>query len=105
MIALYMLKYTLILKVLKLEQQNNIVELPQEFEEYVNKKLENGRGRKHLIKDLGTLEKTIQFLTDSWINNHTPRELSKKYSVGYYQVYRFLNEVEQYKEQVIEYID
>jgi len=82
------------------------IELPKEFEEYISKKLENGKkGRKHLVNQLGSMDRVLEFLADAWIEQLEPKALCKKYGIGYYQFYRFLKDVEQYKEQIIAYIN
>jgi len=79
--------------------------LPEPFLNYVNKKLENGKkGRKHLINQLGSLEKTLELLSDVWLNGLDPKSLQKKYNVGYFQIYRFLKEIEPFKTEIVEYI-
>ncbi|MDW8034512.1 MAG: hypothetical protein RMI79_06255, partial [Nitrososphaerota archaeon] len=79
--------------------------LPEPFLNFVNKKLENGKkGRKHLITQLGSLEKTLELLADVWLNNLDPKNITRKYGIGYYQVYRFVNEIEVFKDAIIEYI-
>ncbi|RLE45159.1 hypothetical protein DRJ16_00295 [Candidatus Woesearchaeota archaeon] len=79
--------------------------LPREFEVLLDQKLNhNGKGRTHLIKELGSREKVLNLLGDAWIGQMKPSEIAKKYNVGYYQVYRFLKEVEPYRENIIAYI-
>ncbi len=83
-----------------------MTKLPKQFEEYVNSKLENGKkGRKHLVNQLGSMEKVLELLADAWIEQLDPKAICKKYAIGYYQFYRFLKDVEQYKEQIIAYIN
>ena len=79
--------------------------LPHDFEVLLDQKLNhNGKGRTHLIKELGSREKVLNLLGDAWIGQMKPSEIAKKYNVGYYQVYRFLKEVEPYRENIIAYI-
>jgi len=80
--------------------------LPRAFENLIKEKLEsNGKGRKHLIAQLGSKEKVLELLNDIWRNRLSPKEIQRKYNVGYYQVYRFVKQVEPYKDAIIQYID
>ena len=90
-----------------METQIKKVELPQEFLNYVNKKLnEKGkRGRPHLITQLGSLDKVLVLLRDAWINNYGLSKLSKKYRVSVPTLWRFINECKIYQQQIIEYIN
>jgi len=81
--------------------------LPKEFVNYVNLKLENGkgkRGRPHIIAQLGSLEKTLELLKDAWINKIGLSKLAKKYKVSIPTLWRFINECKIFKEQIINYI-
>jgi len=81
------------------------IKLPEPFEKYVNSKLENGKkGRKHLISQLGSIDKVLELLKDAWINNYDPKSIQRKYGISYFQIYRFIKEIEVFKEQIIEYI-
>jgi len=84
----------------------NNPKLPEEFVNFVNEKLDNHkRGRKHIVQQLGSLDKTLELLRDYWLVKLNPKQLTKKYNVGYYQIYRFTQEVEKWKEQIIAYIN
>ena len=81
------------------------IKLPKPFEEYISKKLENGkRGRKHLVNQLGSIDKVLELLADVWLNNLEVKQIKRKYGIGYYQLYRFLADIKQYKEDIIAYI-
>jgi len=80
--------------------------LPRAFENLIKEKLEsNGKGRKHLIAQLGSKEKVLELLNDVWRNRLSPKEIQQKYKAGYYQVYRFVKQVEPYKDAILQYID
>ena len=80
--------------------------LPKAFESFVESKLKgNGKGRKHLIAKLGSKEKVLELLNDVWRNQLSPKEIQRKYNVGYYQVYRFIKQAEPYKDEILKYID
>jgi len=91
----------------KMETQIKKVELPQEFLNYVNKKLKekSKRGRPHIIAKLGSLERVLEVLKDAWINNYGLNKLSKKYQVSKPTLWRFINECKIYQNQIIEYIN
>lgn len=79
--------------------------LPSEFESYVANKLEGkAKGRPHLIKQLGGMEKVLELLTDAWVLNLAPKELERKYKAGYYQIYRLLEDASPFKSQIVEYV-
>jgi len=80
-------------------------QLPNSFVEYVESKLKrNGRGRPHLVQKLGSMDQVLDLLADAWIQRLNPRQLAKKYKVGYYQVYYFINETRLCKEELIPYL-
>jgi len=78
--------------------------LPKAFAEYVESKLKNGKGRDHLCKQLGSMDRTLELVADAMIQKMNPQELGKKYKVGYFQVYRFLKDIEQWKDEIVSYI-
>lgn len=79
--------------------------LPAEFESYVSGKLEGGaKGRPHLIKALGSMEKVLELFTDAWIQNFGAKELERKYKAGYYQIYRLLEDASAFKSQIVDYM-
>ena len=80
-------------------------QLPPEFINYINSKLENHKkGRKHVVQQLGSIDRVLELLADIWLNNLTPKELTKKYNIGYFQLYRLANDVNQWREQIIAYL-
>ncbi|MEM3592176.1 MAG: hypothetical protein QW702_08805 [Candidatus Bathyarchaeia archaeon] len=79
--------------------------LPEPFEKYVLSKLENGKkGRKHLVNQLGSMDKVLELLKDVWLENLDNKALEKKYNISYWQIYRFIKEIEPFKDAIIEYI-
>lgn len=89
-----------------MEMQQIEIKLPDQFVEYVNKKIEKGKkGRKHLLSHLGSTERALELLRDVLLNKMPVRDLEKKYNVGYYQIYRFIKEIEPFKKQIIDYLN
>jgi hypothetical protein len=86
-------------------QTKSEIKLPEPFEKYINSKLESGKkGRKHLVNQLNSIDKILELLTDVWLNGYDQKAIKRKYGIGYFQVYRFLKEIEAYKQQIISYL-
>lgn len=77
--------------------------LPSAFANYLDSKLANGRHRPHPIKQLG-IEKTLTLLSDAWIQQFSPKELERKYKLGYMSIYRMLQDLEPMKQEILAYI-
>jgi len=80
------------------------VELPQDFEEFINKKLNQKWGRISFIKRLGSLDAVLEVLEEAWISHKSVRDIAKKYKVDKSSVQRLLADCGQWKEQIIEYV-
>ena len=80
------------------------VELPQDFKDYINQKLNQKTGRKHFISKLGSEDAVLEVLQELWMKNRSIGEIAKKYKVGKGTVHRLIVECEKWKDQIIEYI-
>jgi len=94
---------------LKLEtdfRELKTVELPSSFRDYVDKKLKVGKkgGRPSAISKLGSMDEVLDLLRKLWIEKVPQGKMAKKLGIDPSTLYRFLKDVEPYKEQIIEYL-
>ena len=80
------------------------VELPQDFKDFITKKLNQKWGRISFVKRLGSIDAVLEVLEQAWISNKSLGDIAKKYKVDKATISRFLDDCKQWKEQIIEYI-
>jgi len=81
-------------------------QLPSGFVAYVESKLaKNGSGgRPHIVKQLNSMDKVLEVLKVAWCEGKDIGPLSKSLKVSYHTVWRFLEDIKEYKNEIIEYI-
>jgi len=86
------------------------MEIPTEFKIYVESKIEkNGKGgRPHflqlLAKDRDAQEELLNILELAWIKNRSFGSIARKYKTKYDTIYRMVNDLEPFKNAIIEFL-
>jgi hypothetical protein len=80
--------------------------LPEGFNVYVENKLSKNRqgGRPHLVKQLKNMENILELLSKAWIDMKDLESLAKELGSTYKTVWRFFNDIQQYKYEITEYL-
>jgi len=81
-------------------------QLPSGFVAYIESKMgKNGSGgRPHIVKQLNNMDKVLEVLKVAWCERKDIGQISKELKVSYHTVWRFLEEIKEYKNEVIAYI-
>ena len=94
-------------------EQIQSVNLPPEFESYINEKLEWGKngkaGRPNFIQQLAKedrepLDEVLNILERAWLKNQTIGKIQKDYKASYHTIWRLVKDLEPFKEPLIEYL-
>ena len=81
-----------------------VYKIPKFLIAYIENKLNKKRGRKHLVEKLGTLESVLEVLNDLWLEGKSVKEEAKKLGVNQSTVYRFIKDIEPFKDQIVNYL-
>jgi len=79
-------------------------QLPREFVGYVERKIREGQGRPHIVKRLGSMGNVLDVLVDLWLECEPIGEESKKLGVSRMSLWRFLRDIEPFKETITRYL-
>lgn len=98
----------------KMVKQEMVVEIakskpkyPEGFESYINEKVEkNGEGgRPHFLAVMAKLRDPIDVVLDilelCWLKNKPVGRVARKFSTGYHTIYRLLQDLEPFREELI----
>lgn len=93
-------------KSLEVGQLEQVPQLPKGFVTYIEGKLaKNGAGgRPHLVKQLNSMDAVLQVLKTTWIEGKDVSQISKSLNVSYHTVWRFLEDIKEYENEIKAYI-
>ena len=88
----------------------NEIQIPREFITFMNKRLKKNRkgGRPSFLRVLGKeqnpIHEVLNILELAWNRNKSYGRIAKKYSTSYLTIYRLIQDLEPFKEYLIDYL-